>query len=56
MPIIFDEVAAEIVPPTPTSSASEARPDDPRRPAVDPQSLARQLELLAERAERLHAD
>lgn len=55
MPIIFDEVTAEIVPPAPTTSANESRPDAPR-PAVDPQSLSRQLQLLAERAERLLAD
>lgn len=56
MPIIFDEIAAEILPPTPTTSASENRPDDAPRAGTDPQSLARQLQLLAERAERLNAD
>lgn len=55
MPIIFDELTAEIAPPAPTTSANEARPEN-ARPAVDPQSLLRELSRLAERAERLNAD
>lgn len=56
MPIIFDEVTAEITPPTPTTSDNEARSGKSNRPAVDPQTLSRQLQLIAERAERLSAD
>jgi hypothetical protein len=55
MPIIFDEFTAEIAPPTPTTSTNEARSDN-ARPAVDPQSLVRELSRIAERAERLNAD
>ena len=56
MPIIFDEVTAEITPPAPTTSDNESRSSNNGRPAVDPQTLSRQLQLIAERAERLSAD
>ena len=56
MPIIFDEVTAEITPPVPTTSANEDREDANRGTKVDPQSLVCQLGRLAERAERLKAD
>jgi len=56
MPIIFDEVTAEITLPTPTTSSTEDRADADRGKKVDPQSLVCQLARLAERAERLNAD
>lgn len=55
MPIIFDEVTADITPPTPTTSSNESRSDN-ARPAVDPASLVRELQRLAERSDRLNAD
>lgn len=56
MPIIFDEITAEIAPPAPTTSASEGQSDGNRSPKVDPQSLLRELQRVAERAARLSAD
>ncbi len=56
MPIIFDEVTAEITPPTPTTSSVEDRDAADRNAKVDPQSLVCQLARLAERTERLNAD
>jgi hypothetical protein len=56
MPIIFDEVTANITPPAPATSA----PADPAGtnggPAPDPQTLQRELQRIAERAARLSAD
>lgn len=56
MPIIFDEITASIAPPAPTTSSTERRGDASGVPAVDPQSLVRELQRIAERAERLKAD
>jgi hypothetical protein len=56
MPIIFDEVSAEITPPAPTSSSTEGRSEGAQGTKVDAQSLLRELQRVAERAERLHAD
>lgn len=55
MPIIFDEVSAEITPPTPTTSAAE-RQSDTGAPQADPQSMLREIQRIAERAARLNAD
>lgn len=56
MPIIFDEVVADVTPPVPTTSGTESQADTGRASPVDPQSLARELHRIAERAERLNAD
>ncbi len=57
MPIIFDEVTAEITPPTPTTSASDSQRNTGRAGAkVDAQSVLRELQRMAERAARLSAD
>jgi len=56
MAIIFDEVIADIAPPTQTTSASEQRNEGNRGPSIDPQSLLREIQRAAERAERLNAD
>jgi hypothetical protein len=55
MPIIFDEVTAEIAPPAPTSSTHE-NPDAPPSSRVDASAVLRELQLIAERADRLRAD
>jgi hypothetical protein len=55
MPIIFDEVTAAITPPAPTASATESRDSSAAAP-LDPQALVRELQRIAERAERLNAD
>lgn len=57
MPIIFDQVTAEIAPPNPgagTRSPDPTQATDPTRP--DPETLLREIQRLAERAERLKAD
>lgn len=56
MPIIFDEVTAEIAPPAPTTSSTEGQSEGNRGGKVDPQSLLRELQRVAERAARLSAD
>lgn len=56
MPITFDEVTADLTPPPAPVSGGENRPDAAERSAVDPQTLARELQRLAERAARLNAD
>ncbi len=56
MPIIFDEITADVTPPAPTSSASERQSDPSGSAKVDPKSLVRELQRVAERAERLSAD
>ena len=56
MPIIFDEVSAEITPPAPTTSSTAGRNEGAEGPKVDAQSLLRELQRVAERAERLQAD
>ncbi len=56
MPITFDEVTADIVPPVPTTSSNEGQGEGNRAPRVDPQSLLRELQRVADRAERLNAD
>jgi len=56
MPIIFDEVTAEVTPPTPTTSSNEGRSEGGQNSRVDPQSVLRELQRIAERAERLNAD
>ena len=56
MPIIFDEVTADVTPPpAPTTSSNELRGDN-ARPGIDPAMLVRELQRIAERAERLNAD
>jgi hypothetical protein len=55
MPIIFDQITADVAPPAPTASTTAARSDN-AAPTVDPQALLRELQLVAERAERLKAD
>ena len=55
MPIIFDEVTAEITPPVPTTSAND-NAGAPAANRVDPQNVLREMQRLAERAERLRAD
>lgn len=55
MPIIFDEVTAEIAPPVPTSNSHE-NPGAPVGSRVDPSAVLRELQLISERAERLRAD
>lgn len=61
MPIIFDEVTANITPPAPATSApAESGPASggpaSGGPASDPQALQRELQRIAERAARLSAD
>jgi hypothetical protein len=56
MPIIFDEVTAQVQPPTPPADR-RAPPRREQSPAAnDPLELVRLLERLAERAARLNAD
>jgi len=56
MPIIFDEVTASITPPNPATSAP-AEPTGPGgQPGMEPQSLQRELQRIAERAARLSSD
>jgi hypothetical protein len=56
MAIVFEEIATEIEPPTPARSTAGARAEGSAGPPVDPQSLIRELERVADRAERLNAD
>ena len=56
MPITFDEVTADIVPPAPTTSTNDSRDEGRRGARVDPQALLREISRVAERAERLNAD
>ena len=55
MPIIFDEIVAEVAPPAPTSSSNE-NPGAPATSRVDASAVLREIQLIAERAERLRAD
>jgi len=56
MPIIIDQVTADITPPAPpTSGPAETATDDGER-TPDPQTLQRELRRHAERAARLSAD
>lgn len=55
MPIIIDEVTADIAPP-PRSPASGASSPGQTAVAPDPAALRRELERLTERALRIHAD
>ena len=54
MPIIFDEISAEVQAPSPPPAVT-AQPSPAGNP-VDPQALMRELARQAERAARLHAD
>lgn len=56
MPIIFDEVTANITPPAPATSAPAETGHPNGAPASDPQALQRELQRIAERAARLSAD
>jgi hypothetical protein len=56
MPIIFDEVTADITPPTPATSAPAETGPSAGGPASDPQALQRELQRIAERTARLSAD
>jgi hypothetical protein len=56
MPIIFEQITADLTPPALTSSASERQSDSSGSPKVDAKSLAREMQRAAERAERLSAD
>jgi hypothetical protein len=56
MPIIFDQITADLTPPALTSSASERQSESSSGPKVDAKSLVRELQRAAERAERLSAD
>lgn len=57
MPIHIDEVSVEIAPPAPTVSMTEGRSDAlPGAAKVDPRQLMREIQRVAERAERLKAD
>lgn len=56
MPIIFDEVTAEITPPPSAAPAPTPAREAPGGAALDPQELQRELARLAERAARLSAD
>ena len=56
MPIIFDEVTANITSSTPATSAPAEVAPLPGEPMSDPQSLQRELQRIAERAARLSAD
>ena len=56
MAIVFDEVTADVTPPAPTPGTNERRGENSACPPVDPQSLLRELQRLADRAARLNAD
>lgn len=56
MPIIFDEVTASITPPSPATSGP-AEPGGANSDAgIEPQTLQRELQRIAERSARLSAD
>lgn len=56
MPIIFDQVTADITPPAPATSGPGEAGRASGEPALDPQDLQRELQRHAERAARLSAD
>jgi hypothetical protein len=57
MAIIFDEVTAQVQPPTPPADRTTPTRREPSPAAItDPLELVRWLERLAERAARLNAD
>lgn len=57
MPIVFDEVTADIAPPADSRGAAEDAPGAGDTPPPDPlATLRRTLAVLAEREARLRAD
>lgn len=56
MPIIIDQVTADITPPAPPTSGPAETVAADGEPALDPQSLQRELQRHAERVARLSAD
>ena len=57
MPIVFDEVTAEIAPPAESRSGAQDDPGAREAPQPDPvATLRRALALLAEREARCRAD
>jgi len=56
MPIIFDEVTANIMPPAAATSGPAEPGDSNGETGIEPQILQRELQRIAERAARLSAD
>jgi len=56
MPIIFDEVTANIMPPAPATSGPAGPGGSNAEAGIEPQTLQRELQRIAERAARLSAD
>jgi hypothetical protein len=54
MPIVFDEITAQVEAPLPVPAT--ASPSTPAAPTVEPRQLALALTLQAERTARLEAD
>ncbi len=56
MPVIIDEVTADVTPPAPSPGAGDVDRPSTERQATDLLALRLDLQLLAERAARLRAD
>lgn len=56
MPVIIDEVTANLTPPAPAPAGPAEPVPAGGPPVVDPQNLQRELQRIAERAARLSAD